>query len=118
MNFLIEPQTAHIWQINLVDFFSQIEKYYNLLSVDEKERADRFHFPHHRDRFIIARGKLRELLSRYTQVPAEDILFRYGPRGKPYLENNSLDLQFNVSHSDDFAVYAFALHSEVGIDIE
>ena len=29
-----------------------------------------------------------------------------------------LDLRFNVSHSDDFAVYAFASGREIGIDIE
>jgi len=89
-----------------------------LLSPDEIERAMRFHFPLHRQRFIITRGLLRKTLSQYLDTAPDQIRFIYGPHGKPYLENNSLDLQFNVSHSADLAVFALTAHLEIGVDIE
>lgn len=59
---------------------------------------------------IVSRGRLRELLARYTDDVdlVED--------GKPALRNCAIE--FNVSHSGDFIVYAFATTTPVGIDIE
>jgi 4'-phosphopantetheinyl transferase len=44
----------------------------------------------------------------------------YGERGKPALARGyaGSDLRFNVSHSDDVAVYAFSSGREIGIDVE
>jgi 4'-phosphopantetheinyl transferase len=44
----------------------------------------------------------------------------YGSRGKPRLSRSfaAADLCFNVSHSEDVAVYAFTRGREVGIDVE
>jgi 4'-phosphopantetheinyl transferase len=70
----------------------------------------------HRDRFIVARGILRSILGRYLSVPPERLSFTYGESGKPALAQR--ELTFNLSHSDDHAMYAFALDRAVGIDIE
>jgi 4'-phosphopantetheinyl transferase len=53
-------------------------------------------------------------------VRPEAIELVYGEHGKPALAASfaSSDLRFNVSHCDDVAVYAFAAHREVGIDVE
>ena len=50
----------------------------------------------------------------------ESVELVYGPRGKPALSRRfaDYDLRFNVSHSEDVAVYAFALGREIGIDVE
>jgi 4'-phosphopantetheinyl transferase len=44
----------------------------------------------------------------------------YGERGKPALARGyaGSDLRFNVSHSDDVAVYAFSSGHEIGVDVE
>ena len=90
------------------------------LSPEEKARADRFHFVNDRNRFVVARGLLRELLAGYLhQVPA-DLEFSYGKYGKPYLSgrNASSGLCFNLSHSSGLAVYAIARGRNLGVDVE
>ncbi len=56
----------------------------------------------------------------YLDLAPEDIQFSYAPQNKPALidtrQNNNL--QFNLSHSQNQALYAFACHREVGVDIE
>lgn len=70
----------------------------------------------HRDAFIVARGALRMLLARYVERPFEDLVFIYGPTGKPSLASNALD--FNISHTEGVAVFAFARRCELGVDVE
>jgi 4'-phosphopantetheinyl transferase len=115
--FLISNKNVHVWRIALSSFASQELTFFEILSKDEIQRAERFHFPQHRLRFIIARGMLRNILALYTGFKAKDINFIYGPRGKPYLSSPNVNIQFNVSHSEDVAVIALAQY-EVGIDIE
>ncbi|MCD6039743.1 MAG: sfp [Gammaproteobacteria bacterium] len=120
MNTLLPllPQVVHLWLIKISDFILDESSLLSLLSPDEVERAMRFHFPLHRQQFIITRGLLRKTLSRYTGSAAKEIAFIYGPQGKPFLKDNSDDLQFNVSHSADLAVFAVTTQQNIGVDIE
>ncbi|HEY9848970.1 MAG TPA: 4'-phosphopantetheinyl transferase superfamily protein [Leptolyngbyaceae cyanobacterium] len=90
------------------------------LSPDEKNRAERFHFERDRKRFTAARGILRNILSRYLNTEPQQVEFTYSSRGKPSLARtyNDRNLQFNVSHSQDLAVYGITLDRAIGIDIE
>ena len=90
-----------------------------LLSDAERQRASRFVFDRDRRRFIVSRGRLRQLLAARLGVAPESVELTYGAYGKPALANSPhLDLRFNVSHCDDLAVYAFSHGIEVGIDVE
>lgn len=91
-----------------------------LLSDAERERANRFAFDRDRSRYIVARMVLRELLATRLGVRPESIELTYGVCGKPSLAQGfaDSDLRFNVSHSDDIAVYAFSRGREIGIDVE
>lgn len=115
---LIDIHTAHFWRVLLTDFFPQENDYAHLLNSEELARANRFRFPQHRQRFVIARGMLRQILSQYTGILPQDIHFSYGEKGKPYLQDTIFNLQFNVSHSGDVAVYALTTEAEIGIDIQ
>jgi 4'-phosphopantetheinyl transferase len=90
------------------------------LSDAERQRADRFVFDCDRRRFIVARARLRELLAKRLGVEPESIELEYGTHGKPALARRrpGPDLRFNVSHSEDVAVYAFSWGRETGIDVE
>lgn len=111
------PDQVHVWRAELQPDPTMLVNMAALLSVDEQARADRFYFAKDRDRFILGRGILRCILSRYLQVPAQQLRFSYSPTGKPTLSFPSTDLQFNLSHSGQLALYAVSQHP-VGIDIE
>lgn len=87
-----------------------------LLSDDERARADRFIDAHVGVRFTVGRAALRLLLGNRLSRPPESLDFDYGAKGKPALRH--ADLGFNVSHSGDLAVIAIAPQRAVGIDIE
>lgn len=91
-----------------------------LLSEEERQRAARFAFDRDRQRFILARVRLRELLAARLGVPPESVEFAYGTHGKPALSPRfaEADLRFNLSHSDDVAAYVFSRRRDVGIDVE
>lgn len=117
-NYFLKAHSVHLWQVFVPDWLADIEHFTQLLQPDELQRAKRFHFVEHHDRYIIARAILRQILSLYMQKSAADIVFSYGPRGKPYLHDNPLNIQFNLSHSHDMAVYALTTQHEIGVDIE
>lgn len=84
---------------------------------DEKQRAARFKFEEDRVRWIRARSSLRLILSRYVGDDPFRIAFEYGPHGKPALPPIN-DVQFNLSHSGDWAMIAVTHGVPVGVDIE
>ena len=88
-----------------------------VLSSDERRRAASFVFAPDRHRFIVGRGRLRQILSRYVALPPEALRFRYGAHGKPALSPARLALYFNLSHSGGLAALAIA-GCDVGVDIE
>ena len=91
-----------------------------LLSDLERARAGRFAFEPDRNRFIVARALLRQLLAARLGVRPEAVELASGARGKPALAGRfaTSDLRFNVSHCKDVAVYALSSGREVGVDVE
>ena len=55
---------AHVWRASLDQPADKITKLVPLLSQEEYQRAQRFHRPTDRLRFIAGRGILRKLISR------------------------------------------------------
>jgi 4'-phosphopantetheinyl transferase len=91
-----------------------------VLSSDELDRAQRFHFEKDRLNFVRCRSALRFVLGRYLGIPAADLRFAYQPGGKPELtaQQNPHQLRFNVSHSAQLALIAVSAVHRLGIDIE
>jgi 4'-phosphopantetheinyl transferase len=115
----LEPNVIHVWSTELTITQEQENAKLSLLSGDERERALRFHFPIHRQRYIAARSFLRQILSNYFNTDPTEFIFSYGENEKPHLfipENTPF--QFNLSHSHEMAVYAFTLDHAIGVDIE
>ncbi|MBV8073268.1 MAG: 4'-phosphopantetheinyl transferase superfamily protein [Acidobacteriaceae bacterium] len=88
-----------------------------LLSPEERERAGRFHFEHLRTSYIAAHGAVRILLERYSGIPAAEIQYRFGPKGKPSIWPAG-SLEFNLSHSGFVMLVAVAFGCQLGVDLE
>ena len=112
----LDRQQIHLSLLSLVDERHDMQALFSLLDQAEQARALRFHFEHHRQRFIVSHAYLRTLLSSYLSIDPAAIVYSYQTHGKPQV-NNTLGLHFNMSHSGDYALYAFA-HHEIGVDIE
>ncbi len=109
----------HVWRANLDVSPAVIRRLESTLNADETLRAEKFLVPHARERFVAARGILRELLARYLELEPEKIDFMYGPQGKPSLSSvHNSRVRFSVSHSREMGLFAFANCGEVGVDIE
>lgn len=116
----LAPGMVHVWRAAIDPAPRDLAALSVALSADERARAARFHFDRDREKYIAARGILRRLLAQYVERDAASLLFRYGPRGKPELIHDDAPqpLEFNVSHRGGFALYAFVLGREIGIDVE
>lgn len=111
---------VHVWRTSLELGADHVQRLRRTLSADEIVRAERFHFEKDRRHFIIARGVLRIILSRYLGLGPHQLGFCYSSYGKPALATApGRDwLRFNVSHSHELALYAITRGREVGIDVE
>ena len=116
----LSDDEVQIWQASLEATSATVTQLTQLLSTDEQERARRFYFERDRRRYIVARSTLRKLLGVYLHCAPSTIRFTYAAQGKPALaeQPSSQQLHFNVSHSQESALFAFVWDREVGVDIE
>ncbi len=116
----LSKDLVHLWLASLDQPDAYVYELAMILSRDERLRARRYRFDLDRGRLIAGRGILRIILSRYLGIPPGKVLFSPGEYGKVHLGKGSATsgLQFNLSHSHGFALYAFALDRRIGVDIE
>lgn len=111
---------VHIWGWRLDQVTVEQDEAWRLLSGAEQLRAGRFHFAHHRLRYVAAHGRMRRLLAAYLQCDPASIAYTEGAHGKPALagQHGADALQFNLSHSADIALLGVARGVEIGVDVE
>jgi 4'-phosphopantetheinyl transferase len=115
---------VHVWSLPLDISQSALASVTELLSPEERKRADRFRFEVQRNRFVVGRGLLRVILGRYCDIPPERLRFNYGPKGKPELtpgegaRPTGGALHFNLAHSEGLGVLAVTQTGPVGVDVE
>ena len=122
-NISLTPDEVHVWRVSLDYHAPYSDALAALLSPDESIKVNRYRFPQHQREAIISRGVLRLLLGHYTARQPEQIQLSYTPYGKPLLIPTAASavagmLNFNVTHSNGYALYAFTINRDIGIDIE
>lgn len=89
----------------------------SVLNAEELDRANRFHFPVHRRRFVAGRAALRRVLGRWLGMEVERVPLASAAHGKPLVAGYA-KLQFSVSHSEDVAALALSWDTPIGVDVE
>lgn len=112
--YSLDPHHIDVWQFSLnnEDQISLSE-----LDSEERERAQRYYFPHHRRRFILAHMAMRRILATYLKRDPASLVFQSNEYGKPRLEDLS-NIEFNLSHSGDLALLAVGCSYPMGVDLE
>lgn len=116
----LAPAELHLWRCDL-DECKESGEGWEMLAVEERERAQRFRFERDKKRFVAARIWLRTTLAGYLKTTPMDLDFHYGVNGKPRLASTSdagERCQFNLTHCGAMAVLVVACGRAVGIDIE
>ncbi|MEM7315667.1 MAG: 4'-phosphopantetheinyl transferase superfamily protein [Planctomycetota bacterium] len=116
----LEAGQVHIWRLSLRTQDGDYEPFTATLDDQEKERGARFIFAKHRERFIVGRARVRELLSSYADCDPDEFEYTYDNLGKPRFKDETLDqrIKFNFSNSADLGLLAVTLETELGVDLE
>ena len=109
-------EEVQVWVASLDVNEARYDELARLLPSDDKDRASSL-TPVAARRFVVARGILRHLLSGFTGTRPEKLQFSYGHAGKPVLVDHD-DIHFNISHSAELGLFAFAPDRPVGVDVE
>lgn len=115
--FDLSGKTVDIWTVHVTAPDAVAARFRPFLTPGETARAARFRFEHLQRSFTVSRAVLRLLLAQYLHIAPDKVELSYGSKGKPYLAAHT-ELQFNVSHSEDLALFAFTFERGLGVDIE
>lgn len=118
--------SVDLWLLAMETFGpSDLNALQAVLSPSEQAKLRQMHRPAAQRHFVLSRGCLRHLLSRYTGQPPGSLTFVYGPRGKPALSAEAMadgyGPVFNLAHSGQrllVAVSTTAAVRAIGVDLE
>lgn len=85
------------------------------LAPQEWHRHDAYRLQADRERFLLGRGMLRQLLGLWLNQPPHAVTLAMGPHGKPFCPDGP---EFNLSHSGDLVLVALHPCRPVGVDVE
>jgi 4'-phosphopantetheinyl transferase len=94
-------------------------RYGQLLTPEERERQQRFHFQRDRRQYFVARVLSRTMISQFSGCSPGEITFIRNKYGKPEIaEPAGLPFRFNLSHTSGMVVCAVARDDAIGVDVE
>jgi 4'-phosphopantetheinyl transferase len=116
----LREHELHVWRAGTAASVDALRAAEALLAADEWERAERFRHEPSRTAYIVARAALRRIVGAYLDTDPSSVRVACAASGKPYLAgpDRAERLEFNLSHSGEWALYAFALDRPVGVDVE
>ena len=106
-----------VWTIDLDRPLNPEANLEGILSIEERNRAERYIYSKDASRFRLCRAMLRLGLAWYLETTPQKIALATNRHGKPCIAECST-LNFNVSHSGGLGVIAFTTVGEVGVDVE
>jgi 4'-phosphopantetheinyl transferase len=113
------PACEPVVDVHLMDMDRDVSAYARfaaMLSPEEHDWAGRLHRSLDRRRYMVRRGRLRELLACRLDCDPRDVPITCNAFGKPRVEGT--ELRFNLSRSRGTALFTFTQGREIGCDIE
>jgi 4'-phosphopantetheinyl transferase len=107
----LRPDEIRVFSVTLTGSQECIERFSLLLTDKELERAGRFRTRVLRERFILGRGILRAALAQSLATEPSAVAFIYADLG-PFVDNDR-GLRFNLSHSNEHALFAISFDREL-----
>lgn len=116
----LSESEVHVWRLSLDQGRRLIRRFEEVLSSEEKRRAEGSFLEMEKASFRLCRGFLRVLLGRFGGMAPEAIRFVKGKRGKLHLDASfrRTGIEFNLSHSGDVALVALSRERRLGVDVE
>ena len=114
----LEDGEIQVWRLLLDDRHNLIDTCMPLLTLEERQQAERRRAGRVREEFAMARVCLRILLGNALAVEPLSLVFSAGPYGKPALSMDGCKISFNVTHSHGVILIALSRTGNLGIDVE
>jgi len=115
-------QQLHLWLTVPEDITDPdtLSDYLVLLSEEERQRQQRFHFEKDRHSFLVSHALVRKVLSMYVDVDPADWKFSAGEFGRPEIAGPAgvPPLRFNLTHTEGLSACLVALDVDCGVDAE
>ncbi len=111
---------VHLW-LAFSDTIQEPEllvAYNELLTAEEQNKHQRFHFKQHQHQYLITRALIRSILSRYIDIHPSLWRFSTNQYGRPEVITDILPLRFNLSHTEGLIICGVVLEQDIGVDVE
>jgi 4'-phosphopantetheinyl transferase len=97
-----------------------LDRWFELLDKNERERAQRFHVDADRRDYIAAHALLRAMLAFHWGRPSVSWRFVSDAGGKPRIDPlmKAPEIDFNLSHTRGLVAAAVGPHGAIGVDVE
>jgi 4'-phosphopantetheinyl transferase len=117
------PDEIHLWFtfVDEVHDDGLLGRYRSLLTKQERQKEQGFHFQADRHRYLVTRALVRTVLSRYLDKAPESWFFVQDSFGKPVIGNGipmAQKIEFNISHTEGLIVCGVRSGGALGVDIE
>jgi 4'-phosphopantetheinyl transferase len=117
----LSGESLHLWGL---DATQSVDLGGSYLDHHEEGRAALLYRPRDRARYVLAHVALRELLSRYLEIPSHDVAYARqpcptcgGPNGRPAVDRAARPVHFSLSTSGDVILIGIAT-APVGVDVQ
>jgi 4'-phosphopantetheinyl transferase len=115
--FDADQSVIDTWKINVRAHMSYIDHFLSVLTPDEINRANKYLRKEDHDSFIISRGSLRFILSKYLNISPSAIRFQPEKNHKPFIDYPETDIQFNLSDTHGMVMISVG-REPLGVDVE
>lgn len=110
----LAQKSSHIFAIPVSKHYAFAKKMaLEVLSDREQDKSSRLFNQQDKERYVVSKYCLREILSHFLSIAPAEIKFHFEEHHKPA----TLGIDFNISHTGDFILLAVS-QKPIGIDVE